>query len=392
MCFGEKDLSNNEVPRPAQFPPPQPTYAAAVPGSQSQAGQQQPQVVAELPAEDKSAAAYDPPAGPPPSSSHQPGGSSADHSSLPSKETEKVVVPRQHDWQSAVPDTALFPPPPPFYSGWDRSPANNATEAEAAQGQAWCASHPLAPPQPPSPAALEMLAHHAVRPMAPASGFHGEVRELRPGVWAGHTTDKHAPDATVIGYPPLYSVAAHSPAVTGRPHTIYYEARVLPPHAGAKASKDEEVSLALGFAALPYPPFRLPGWHRGSLAVHGDDGHRYVNDVWGGRTFTDPMRVGETYGVGMTLRPRSGKGLEGQAATGRPARPPIEVEVFFTRHGREVGRWNLHEEVDAKVNANMPVTGLEGLHDLSAAVGSFDLVRFEVVFDPEMWLYKRAKE
>lgn len=45
-----------------------------------------------------------------------------------------------------MPDTTLFPPPPNIFSGWDRSPAFNATEEEAEAGERWCAERPLVAP------------------------------------------------------------------------------------------------------------------------------------------------------------------------------------------------------------------------------------------------------
>lgn len=62
------------------------------------------------------------------------------------------------------------------------------------------------------------------------------------------------------------------------------------------------------------------------------------------------------------------------------------MEVFFTRGGREVGRWDLHEELDAETD--LPVTGLEGYHDLAIAVGTFGAVSAEVVLDRSQWLFK----
>jgi len=38
----------------------------------------------------------------------------------------------------------------------------------------------------------------------------------------------------------------------------------------------------------------MPGWQRGSLAVHGDDGRKYINDSWGGKDFTSSFKEGET--------------------------------------------------------------------------------------------------
>ena len=64
----------------------------------------------------------------------------------------------------------------------------------------------------------------------------------------------------------------------------------------------------------------------------------------------------------------------------------IDVQIFLTRDGEERGRWNLHEESDAQ--QDLPVTGLEGFHDLCASVGVFDKVSFEIVFVPERWRWQ----
>lgn len=141
----------------------------------------------------------------------------------------------------------------------------------------------------------------------------------------------------------------------------------------------------------------MPGWHRGSLAVHGDDGHKFVNDRWGGKDFTAPFKKGEVVGIGMTFSPGAGaaqtssssssssekkKGSGGAAGAGTV----IETEVFFTRNGKLDGRWNLHESLDAETD--LPVTGLEGYHDLAVSVGTFGQVGAEVVLDPRGWAYK----
>lgn len=216
----------------------------------------------------------------------------------------------------------------------------------------------------PDAAAKNALQANNIRLIEPA-GFDGKLSWLGPGHW-GASTAKKSPDRCIIGYPPLYLVNEHDPTRSGSPKTIYYEVKIL------RGSRNN--SVAIGFTALPYPSFRLPGWHRGSLGVHGDDGRKYINDRWGGKDFTHEFNKGETLGVGMTLTP---------TGTCRP-----EVSVFFTRDGVRTGGWNLHEETDAE--QDLPVTGLEGFHDLSCAIGSFDGVEFEVIFDPAKWRHQPA--
>lgn len=166
---------------------------------------------------------------------------------------------------------------------------------------------------------------------------------------------------------------------TGWKKTIYYEVRISP-------RNRREVSLAMGFSAAPYPTFRLPGWHRGCLAVHGDDGSKYINDRWGGKDFIAPFRPGQTLGIGMTFAARDLDAPPSYGPAQTTEQVPIDVEIFFTRDGKRDGGWDLHEEGDAE--QDLPVTGLEGFNDLYAAVGTFENVEFEIVFNHKEWMYQ----
>lgn len=178
---------------------------------------------------------------------------------------------------------------------------------------------------------------------------------------------------------PLYSVNAHSPMNWRNTKTIYYEVAISP-------QSRSEVTVGMGYVAQPYPPFRLPGWDRAGLGVHGDDGHRYVNDMWGGKPFTTVFHPGDVLGIGMTFKPNKTEAPPAYGSGIQPQHHPIDVEVFFTRNGQKDGGWNIHEEGDAE--QDRPVTGLEGWHDLYAAVGTFDKADFEVRFDERDWLFR----
>lgn len=151
-----------------------------------------------------------------------------------------------------------------------------------------------------------------------------------------------------------------------------------------------DAGVGIGFVALPYPPFRMPGWHRGSLAVHSDDGHKYVNDRWGGNDFVKPWGVRGVVGIGMTFSAAAAavgeSSFGGGGAKGKGKAGGLDVEVFFTRNGKVEAKWDVNEERDQK--RDLDPVGVQGFHDLVAAVGSFDKVEFEVVLDPERWVYK----
>lgn len=77
---------------------------------------------------------------------------------------------------------------------------------------------------------------------------------------------------------------------------------------------------------------------------------------------------------------------------------PAAVEVFFTRNGKRQESWDLHETRDIGDGAS-PVMGLEGLHDIYAAVGTFCTgdeqpsrlrrtgMDFRILFNREDWQY-----
>ncbi|KAJ6614821.1 hypothetical protein B0H10DRAFT_1787754 [Mycena sp. CBHHK59/15] len=46
-------------------------------------------------------------------------------------------------------------------------------------------------------------------------------------------------------------------------------------------------TIALGMQCLPYPPHRLPGWHRKSAALHLDDRRIYFDNSEGGSDYMD---------------------------------------------------------------------------------------------------------
>lgn len=343
---------------------------------------------------------YAPPPGPPPSYTK---GKASEHDNddyTAPPPGPPPPPPPQHDWEQAVPDTSLLPPPPDIFSGWDTSPATNAPEEQAEAGESWCRQYPLTPPMDPDslePALRQqgggsgsttttIIIPQLLAPpraiFASKGGTLVQTGGARPGGTWTVRTSRRGGDCCIIGYPHVYLARRDSPLVTGgRAKTVYFECRVL-------GGMGRDAGLAVGFTALPYPPFRMPGWHRGSLAVHGDDGHKYVNDRWGGKDFTEPFRRGEVVGIGMVFSPgrRGGGRDQGEGKGSGGAAGGIQVEVFFTRGGRETGRWDMHESLDSE--KDLPITGLEGYHDLTVAIGTYGEVGAEVVLDPSQWAFK----
>ncbi|KAL3457621.1 hypothetical protein BJX64DRAFT_268485 [Aspergillus heterothallicus] len=282
----------------------------------------------------------------------------------------KGPLPPYHNWQDAVPDTAILPPPPVTanYS----STAGNASSDDAERAHNWCDAYPLwRAAHPPGPV-YTRVQNYDVAHTVP-SEFKGDI-SMHFDRWRGYTKEGNG-DCVLITMLPLYFALMDSPSVTERRKTIYFEVKLR--GLGAGPSFQDTSGLAIGYVAQPYPTWRSPGWERGSIGVFSDDGCRFVNDSFGGRDFTRPFTIGETVGLGMTFQLPTDT-----TVSGAPLR--LDVQVFFTRNGKRVGGWNLNEERDAEAGA---IDGLEGDVDIYAAIGFFGGVDFEICYSPGGWLY-----
>lgn len=206
--------------------------------------------------------------------------------------------------------------------------------------------------------------------------YKGDLLMPNTGFWKG-STRAGSKDSCLLTSSPLYFAYADSPLRTKRSKTIYFEVKLRSLGLGRGA---DESSIAIGYCAMPYPTWRLPGWERGSLAVHSDDGRRYVNNTWGGKDFTLPFKGGDTVGLGMTFD--SLPGYEPRPSSGAMT----SVEVFFTRNGQRGESWDLYEELDKE--HDLGVDGLNGEVDLYGAVGIFGGADFDISFNDRDWLWQ----
>ncbi|KAF2127881.1 hypothetical protein P153DRAFT_43435 [Dothidotthia symphoricarpi CBS 119687] len=313
-----------------------------------------------------SSSGYAPPPGPPPSQQ------------FPQQPPPSWDPPPYHDW-TVVPDTSLLPPPPSL--GYEDSPTANASAEDGEHAYRWTITYPLWPPQ-----TLTPTTHAAIQngqlALLKAPTFTGD---LLPQPQAGHwkcRTHAKCRDSSILTNLPMYSVFWDSPLSTQRPKTIYFELKVTGIGRGGHSLEEADAGIAVGFVAPPYPTFRLPGWQRGSLGVHGDDGRKYVNDTFGGVDFTTSFQPGDTVGIGMTFSvPRNPPSYE-QTQQGKT----LDIEVFFTRNGVQEGGWDGNEELDARNEGGN--IGLRGESDLFPAIGVFGGVDFEVQFHPSQWLFR----
>ena len=291
----------------------------------------------------------------------------------PSQKIPDYDPPPYHDW-TVVPDTSSLPPPPSI--GHDLSPSGNADSYEADRAHAWCKVNGIMMPHQPTQDQVNLVAAGRLGLVRPQE-YDGLLRISTPGRWSGSTRPGSRDCCLLTNYP-LYFAYADSPLSTRKEKTVYFEMKLK---SLGKARGGDQSSLAIGFSTVPYPPWRMPGWERGSLAVHSDDGRRYVNDTWGGKDFVAPFQIGETIGLGIRLNAPSAPPEYGTVAR------PLEVYVFLTRNGREIDGWNIHEQLDASNDKD--IEGLDGNYDLYGALGVFGGAEFDVVFQRQDWLWRQ---
>lgn len=312
-----------------------------------------------------------PPPGPPPG---QRKAKDMEYQPPPGPPPRTASPPPYDPWTG--PDDSLHPPPA-FSSVRLQmtSPANNADWDDAARGHTWCRENPLWPPQEHDDPLVHRIEGGDLRLTVPPNTT--DVTQYQPDIGRSYIrTTSTITDTILLSDIPIYASFKQSPLVNGQPRTIYFEVKVMSLGDRYNPAKQVESGIAIGLLAPPYPAWRLPGWHRGSLGVHSDDGRRYVDNSYGGKDFTAPFKKGDVVGIGMRFAPP----IHGD-------RVPMRCECFFTRNGRRDGSWDLHEERDEAADEG-DIAGLEGHYDLLAAVGVFGSVELECLFRREDWMFK----
>ncbi|KAL9537600.1 hypothetical protein MBANPS3_011632 [Mucor bainieri] len=126
----------------------------------------------------------------------------------------------------------------------------------------------------------------------------------------------------------------------------YWEVKVL--------QLNEQDTLAIGFATQPYPRWRIPGWHRHSIAYHSNSGTVFASDPSLGRPYGPAIKQGDVVGVGYLC----------QSGT-----------VFFTRNGHNLGK--------ASIGFKYPV---------HPAIGSIGPCHVSVNFGHQDFLFSAANQ
>lgn len=149
-------------------------------------------------------------------------------------------------------------------------------------------------------------------------------------------------------FPMMYSSLASIPG--SLPSVIYFEALIT-----TKIGNPAYNNISIGFICQPYPEFRQPGWHPGSIAIHSENGNRYVNDSLAGKEFVGSFtQAGTIVGFGIDMK---------------------RMAAFFTRNGKWEKEWSLIEDLNsAPIHPERGfrdggIEGFEGNKDIYAAVG-----------------------
>ncbi|CAG8575204.1 869_t:CDS:2 [Diversispora eburnea] len=143
---------------------------------------------------------------------------------------------------------------------------------------------------------------------------------------------------------PRNSLRAVTPTRISISLFLYYEITIL-------SNPNKDTTIVIGLATKPYP-----SWHKESVGFHSDDGHKFHNESYGGKTYSDSWgSVGDVMGCGYY---------------------PDTGIVFFTKNG---------------INLGNAFTGLR--HIWFPAVGADNKCKIELNFgsgEKKFW-YEEAK-
>jgi hypothetical protein len=131
----------------------------------------------------------------------------------------------------------------------------------------------------------------------------------------------------------------------------YYEVTVR--------SKSMGACVGVGFASTPYPPFRLPGWERNSIAIHSDTGNKFFNDSHHGVPYASGFSSGDVIGCGYT-----------------PSPDGANYAFYFTKNGKHLGNAFTTSYLNGETYA---CVGADGVCELDVNFGERP---FKFVFGP----------
>jgi hypothetical protein len=185
---------------------------------------------------------------------------------------------------------------------------------------------------------------------------------------------------------PAYSAFLHSPLATKHSRMVYVEAENRPRH-----GEDGIECLMLGFVAGGDRVLKMPGYERWSIGVQCFDGRLYLNGSFADTIMTRGFKPGQRIGIGLTfaIGDHGGRQTQDNVGTGVTS-SSIVVEVFVTSDGETIWSREMHELL--KRHEGLSDQGLEGWHDLYAAVGTMGEANVDVLLEKKDWKYVQQAE
>ena len=117
------------------------------------------------------------------------------------------------------------------------------------------------------------------------------------------------------------------------PYNHYFELEIV--------DSGDKGYVAIGIARLDYPKYRHPGWSKGSVAYHADDGKLFHGEGIG-QVFGPSCHQGDRMGCGVKFLDDDEEEEEEEDDDDDDdildAREGQRVEVYFTRNGKKVGQ------------------------------------------------------
>lgn len=218
-------------------------------------------------------------------------------------------------------------------------------------------------------------------------GLIGRVSQPHPEPGWRVATKPRSRESCFTTSLPLYSARHHSPLATGEPFTIYFEGQIR------WGNREDVPWLALGFVAGRDEALRMPGVERGGIGIHCHKGMLYINGKPAENSGTTGFDTAQRVGIGLTMSRRDSSSQQADDAQAiSTLSSSINVEVFLSRDGEKVDAWSFNS-LSTQSN-NILLEGLDGSHDLYAAVGAGGEVNVDIFFKEhrKYWRYGAMKD
>jgi len=168
--------------------------------------------------------------------------------------------------------------------------------------------------------------------------------------------------------------------VTGKPFTAYFEGEIRP------GDSEDAIRLALGFVAGDDEVSKMPGCERWSIGIQCSEGQLFVNGDGVDSAQTGAFGPGQQLGIGLTYAVSNSVRQTEDSGVSIASPTSINVEVFVTRDGKKIGNWNLCDQLRGP--GGLSFEGLEGQHDLYAAVGTVGEANIDILLEQRDWLFE----